>query len=195
MTQIFKDDQTVIPVTVIDASNWIITQVKTDEKDGYNAVQVGRIKKKFSPDQFDSSWLKAMKKHFSDVQEVKVSEDAKYKVGQSVDFYNELEAGSTVNVFGTTMGKGFAGVVRRYDFAGGRATHGSTFHRAPGSIGFMATQGRVIKGTKLPGHMGAAKRVMKNLEVIKVDPNAQIILVKGSVPGKAGSLVFVQRNG
>ena len=196
MTQIFKDDQTVIPVTVIDASRWVITQIKTSACDGYDAVQVGQVRKKYSNDEFVPTWLKESRKYFSDMKEIKLSEeDTKLKVGQAVEFHNDLQEGSTVNIFGTTIGKGFAGVMNRYNFGGGRKTHGSTFHRAPGSIGFMATQGRVIKGKKLPGHMGSVKRVMKNLEIIKVDSNAKVILVKGSVPGKPGSLVFLQKNG
>ncbi|MBT4855750.1 50S ribosomal protein L3 [bacterium] len=197
MTQIFQDDQTVIPVTVIDASSWIITQIKTDERDDYSAVQIGQVRKKYANEAFDISWIKALRKYFIEVKEVKVSDEslATLKVGQQVEFHNDLAEGTTVNIFGTTIGKGFAGVVKRYNFGGGRKTHGSTFHRAPGSIGFMATQGRVIKGKKMPGQMGSKKRVVKNLEIIKVDPNAQVILVKGSVPGKAGSLVYLQKNG
>ena len=197
MTQIFQDDQTVIPVTVIDASSWIITQIKTDERDDYTAVQIGQVRKKYTNEAFDTSWVKALRKYFIEVKEVKVSDEslAELKVGQQVEFHNDLAEGTTVNIFGTTIGKGFAGVVKRYNFAGGRKTHGSTFHRTPGSIGFMATQGRVIKGKKMPGQMGSKKRVVKNLEIIKVDSNAQVILVKGSVPGKAGSLVYLQKNG
>ena len=195
MTQIFKDDQTVIPVTVIDASSWLVTQIKTSERDEYSAVQIGRLKKKYVAGEFELAWLKNLRKYFSDIKEVKISDDVSFKPGQVVEFYNDLEEGATVNIFGTTIGKGFAGVMKRYNFAGGRKTHGSTFHRAPGSIGNFATQGRVIKGKKLPGQMGSVKRVMKNLEIIKVDANAQVILVKGSVPGKPGSLVFLQKNG
>jgi large subunit ribosomal protein L3 len=195
MTQIFKNDSTVIPVTVIDTSCWVITQIKTQEHDSYNAVQVGLLRNKAQKDKFDNSWLKTTQKYFSILKEVKVENVADFTVGQTVDFYSQLQEGSLVDVLGTSKGHGFAGVVRRHGFGGGRATHGSKFHRAPGSSSFMRGKGRVIKGKRFPGHMGDAQRVVKNLEIIKVDPNAEVILVKGAVPGKSGSLVFVRKNG
>ncbi len=104
-----------------------------------------------------------------------------------------LAEGDTVDVFGITKGAGFQGVVKRHGFAGGRASHGATFGRFPGGLSFMRSRGRVIKGKRMPGHMGVDRRVMKNLEIIKIESEAHVVLVKGSVPGKSGSLVFVRK--
>lgn len=193
MTQVFSGNK-VAPVTVIDFAHWFVTNVKTQERDGYQAVQVGRIKEKYAQEAFSEEWLKKPQQYFSFVREIKVDgELGDVKVGQPADFKTLVAQGDKVDVFGITKGCGFAGVVRRHGFTGARASHGSMMGRRPGSIGFMRSQGRVIKGKKLPGRMGNQKQVMKNLEIVRVEPDAQIVLVKGSVPGKAGSLVFIRK--
>lgn len=193
MTQIFSDKQKVVPVTAIDVSNWYVTQVKTVENDGYSAVKLGMVKDKFSDQEFSNIWLKEPRKYFSAFKEVPVAVDAQLALGQKA-LADILALGEIVDVFGVTKGAGYQGVVKRHGYAGGRASHGATFGRFTGSLSFMRSRGRVIKGKGMPGHMGVEKRVMKNLEVIKVESDAQIILVKGSVPGKSGSLVFVRKN-
>lgn len=196
MTQVFSENQKVVPVTVIDLANWYITQIKTKERDGYDAIQLGCVKDRYSSHDFSNEWLKEPNKYFSFFKEVPVSENlSDVVVGQSIDVSTVLNMGDNVDVFGTTKGSGFQGVVKRHGFAGGRASHGATFGRFTGSLSFMRSRGRVIKGKKMPGHMGDVRRVMKNLKVIKIEPNARVVLVKGSIPGKSGSLVFVRKCG
>ena len=128
------------------------------------------------------------------MREIRVDELPKnIKIGKEVDFYDQLEPGKTVDVFGITKGRGFAGVMKRHGFAGPPASHGATMGRKTGSIGHMAACGRVMKGKKMPGHMGVKKRVMKNLEIIEIKKDGPVVLVKGSVPGYAGSLVFIRK--
>lgn len=194
MTQVFSEKNTVVPVTVIDIAHWYVTQVKTLEKDGYAALQLGRVKKKFATEPFSSEWLNNLKKYFSDVREVSLDASEKeVVVGQSVDQLFNLAKGDMVDVAGITRGLGFQGVIKRYGFSGGRSSHGAKLGRSPGSLSFMRSEGRVIKGKKMPGHAGCDKVSVKNLEVITVEPESRIMLVKGSVPGKTGSLVFVRK--
>lgn len=194
MTQIFSDKDKVVPVTAIDYSNWFVTGIKSVDRDGYDAIQVGSLRKKYTGKEFSDSWLKNINTYFSDVKEVDKSDFAQeISLGQAVDFSSVFNVGEEVDVFGTTKGYGFQGVVKRHGFTGGRASHGPRFGRIPGSIGFMRSKGRVIKGKKLPGHLGNVQRVMKNLEIIKVEPEAKVLFVKGSVPGGAGSLVFMRK--
>ncbi len=193
MTQVFEDDR-VVPVTVIDVSNWVVTGIKTQEKDGYNAIQVGCLRKRFAGQKALASWMKKPQTYFGEIREIPVTElPQNIAMGQSVDFYGEIRKGDHVNVFGITKGRGFAGVVKRHRFRAGPSSHGDTMGKNPGSLSFMRSQGRVIKGKRLPGHMGVDQRVMKNLDVVKVENNGPVILVKGSVPGHAGSLLFIQR--
>ncbi len=195
MTQIFSEENKVVPVTVIDIANWVITGIKTVDRDGYTAIQVGCIKKKYLQESFSKSWIKDLKKYFSSVKEIRIKEqkEASFEIGQSIDASTILEIGKEVDVFGISKGCGFAGVVRRYNFGGPRGSHGCTMGKKPGSIGSFTSQGKVIKGKKLPGHMGSQKCVMQNLQVMKVDNDAKVVLVKGSIPGKPGSLVFVRK--
>lgn len=192
MTQLFSGD-VVVPVTAIDLSNWIVTGFKRDDRDGYNAVVVGWVRKQFADKPFAAEWLKEPKKHFYVQREVQaVSLMDQVQVGQPINFVQLLESGKLVDVFGITKGHGFQGVVKRHGFAGGRASHGPRFGRIPGSLGFMRSQGRVIKGKKLPGHMGCDSAVMRNLPVVRLDPESQVVFVKGSVPGASGSLVMLR---
>jgi len=196
MTQVFSKENAVVPVTVIDVDGWFVTNIKTVERDGYAAVQLGLLKKRYAGSSFSADWLKKPKKHFTFLREVRVKQEEVQSlpaIGTVVDFAPFLEEGVLVDVFGISKGCGFAGVIRRHNFAGPPASHGSTMGNRTGSIGTFATQGKVIKGKAMPGHMGATKDVAKNLEVIKIDQDAKVILVKGSVPGKSGSLVFVRK--
>lgn len=193
MTQVFSDKNKVVPVTVIDVANWYVTQIKTHEIDGYSAVKLGCVKTKHADLSFSTAWLSEPRKYFSAFKEVPLDGEVEgLEIGMAAD-PAWIAKGDTVDVFGITKGAGFQGVVKRHGFSGGRASHGSTFGRFPGSLSFMRTRGRVVKGKSMPGHMGAVQRVMKNLEVIKVEPDARVVLVKGSVPGKSGSLVFVRK--
>lgn len=193
MTQLFSDNK-VIPVTVVDVSNWIVTDIKTVERDGYNAIQIGCLKDRYVGQKPQADWMKKPSTYFSIRREVKIdSIPADMKIGNAADFHTQLSAGSKVDVSGVTRGRGFAGVVKRHGFAGGRASHGSTLGRAPGSLSFMRSQGRVIKGKRLPGHMGVKQRVMQKLDVIEVRNDGPVVMVKGSIPGHAGSLVFLRK--
>ncbi len=193
MTQVFINDK-VVPVTVVDVGDWFVTGIKTTEKDGYNAVQVGCLKKRHRDEKFVGSWLKKLGQYFTFVREIRLDNiPESISAGQKIDYYNQFKEGEFVDVVGTTKGHGFAGVVKRWGFTGARASHGAKMGRRPGSISFMRSQGRVIKGKKLPGHMGVEQRIMKNLPVVKVENDGPIILVKGSVPGHAGSLLFIRK--
>ncbi len=205
MTQVFSEEDAVIPVTVIDISDWYVTQIKTLKTDGYNALQLGRVRKKYASQEFSADWLRKPKTYFSECREVLYSPEAVKEaaegeeapeginVGQSVDKIVSLSTGDVVDVFGISKGLGFQGVVRRHGFSGGPASHGSTFGRLPGSLGNQTACGRVSKGKKMPGHRGGNRVAMKNVEVIDIEPEARVVLVKGSVPGKAGSLVFLRK--
>lgn len=192
MAQVFVENN-VVPVTVIDTGSWYVTQVKTQKQDGYDAVQVGLVKDKFADSAFSTQWLKKSKSHFQYLREIRLDVPCESVVGERVTYYEGLNSGDMVDVFGVTKGAGFAGVVRRHGFAGSPASHGAMMGKRPGSISFMRSRGRVIKGKRLPGHMGVNKRMAAGLEVVRVEPNSQIVLVKGSVPGKSGSLVFIRK--
>jgi len=193
MTQVFSGN-TVVPVTVIDVAQWFVTNVKTKERDGYDAIQVGRIKDRFAGKSFVADWVKQPNVYFSFIREVKLNEgENTYTVGDVVDFHTNVAIGETVDVFGRTKGCGFAGVVRRHDFNGPPASHGSTMGKRTGSLSFMRSRGRVIKGKRMPGHFGNVNQVMRGLEVVRIESDARMVLVKGSIPGKAGSLVFIRK--
>lgn len=195
MTQLFVNDK-VVPVTVIDTGRWFVTAIKTVEKDGYNAVQIGCVRDRYTETPFDPHWLQSLSTYFAHVREVKLgaaSDDL--TVGQAANFIASLSQGQLVDVFGLTKGRGFAGVVKRHNFAGGRSSHGSTFHRRPGGISHMRSRGRVIKGKRMPGHMGVERVAMQNLQVVQINPESQYVAIKGSVPGHVGSLVYIQKRG
>ena len=193
MTQIFKEDL-VIPVTVLKAGPCVVTQVKVSEKDGYEAVQLGYGDLK--PNRVNQP----MKGHFKKANcgplrflaEVPLSV-ADYRPGQKVkvDIFAE---GDRADVSGVSKGKGFTGVVKRWGFAGGPASHGSRFHRAPGAIGACATPSRVFKGKKLPGRMGADNVTVQNLLVVGVDQERDLLLLRGAVPGPRGSLLVIRES-
>ena len=193
MTQLFSGDK-VVPVTAIDVGNWVVTGIKTVERDGYNAIQIGRLRQRYADQKPSVAWTKKPQQYFSDIREVKIDElPENVAIGQEAAFHSEMQAGELVNVFGTTKGKGFAGVVKRWDFGGPPASHGSTMGNRTGSLSFMRSQGRVIKGKKMPGHMGAKRRNVRGLDIIKIAEDAPVIFVKGAVPGHTGSLVYIQQ--
>ena len=193
MTQIFAEDDRVLPVTVIQAEPNKVCQVKTAATDGYEAVQIGfgSIKEKKVNKPMAGHFKKQGTAPTRYLREVRVDSASDYKVGDEVTVANFAEA-KKVHVSGTSKGKGFAGVMRRYNFAGGPGGHGAHFHRAPGSVGQCATPSRVFKGLKLPGHMGCETVTVKNLDVVRIDEDQNLILVKGAVPGGKNGIVRVR---
>ena len=194
MTQIFDENGYVIPVTVIEAGPCTVAQVKSVETDGYEAVQLGfgEIKDKHinKPEKghFAKSKLTA-KKH---LREFRV-DSADVKVGDEVKA-DVFAAGDKIDVQGTTKGKGFQGVIKRHGQSRGPMGHGSMYHRRPGSMGPTSTPGRVFKGKKLPGHMGRLTVTIQNLDVVKVDMDKNVILIKGSVPGAKGAILKLRKS-
>ncbi len=194
MTQVFSNNK-VVPVTVINIGSWLVTQVKTKERDGYNAVQVALPRNRHIGASFEQGWLVKPSKYFNHVKEITLDGDAAaFTVGLPVDFNALVNSGEFVDVGGTTIGRGFAGVVKRHDFSGAPGSHGSDMGKRPGSSSSYRSQGRIIKGKRFPGHMGADLQVMRNLEVVSVDKEANVVLVKGSVPGKIGSLLCLRKS-
>ena len=193
MTQIFDEKGNVIPVTVIEATPNIVAQVITVETDGYNSIQLGygEVKDKHINKPEKGHFAKAgltAKKH---LREFRVEDVENYKVGDEVKA-DIFEAGEKIDVQGTTKGKGFQGVIKRHGQHRGPMGHGSMYHRRPGSMGSTSTPGRVFKGKKLPGHMGRVTVTIQNLDVVRVDMDKNVILVKGSVPGAKGAILKIK---
>jgi large subunit ribosomal protein L3 len=194
MTQIFAEDGTIVPVTVIQAGPCLIVQKKTAERDGYDAVQLGLVEKVSS-----RALTKPMQGHFekAGVAPSKTLVEFEYEgeanVGDrvAVDIF---QPGDSIDVVGRSKGKGFQGVVKRHHFAGGRATHGSMFHRAPGSIGASAFPSRVMKGMRMGGRMGGDQVTVKNLRVAKIDPENNLLYIRGAVPGGRNAVVVIRRS-
>ena len=193
MTQLFDEDGTVIPVTVIEAAPNTVCQIKTTETDGYEAVQLGfgTIKENKVNKPMGGHFAKHGVSPMRHLREVRVDSASEHELGEKVTVANFAEV-KKVDVTGTSKGKGFAGVMRRYNFGGGPGGHGAHFHRAPGSIGQCASPSRVFKGVRLPGHMGCDTVTVKNLEVVRVDAEQNLILVKGAVPGGKNGIVRVR---
>jgi len=194
MTQIFTDEGA-IPVTVIEAGPCVVIQKKNAAKDGYEAIQVGygRKRQKRVTKPLQGHFKKADKGLFSVLKEFRVESSDEYELGAELKA-DVFEIGDYVDIVGTSKGRGFAGVVKRHGFHGGRATHGSMFHRAPGSIGASADPSRVMKGRKLPGHMGDQRVTVQNLFVLGIRPEMNIILVKGAVPGSNNGIVLIKES-
>lgn len=195
MTQIFNDDGVVQPVTVIQAGPCLVVQRKTGEREGYDAIQVGLVEerpmRKVSQPMsghFQKAGVAPMRR----LTEFRVAADDEVKAGDQlkVDIF---AADEYVDVIGTSKGKGFQGVIKRHGFSGGNATHGSMFHRAPGSIGQASYPSRVFPGTRLPGRTGARRITGKNLQVVKVDAENNLLYIRGSVPGPNNGYVAVRR--
>lgn len=193
MTQIFDDAGLVHPVTVIECGPNVVTQIRTIEKDGYEAVQLGfgQSRKLNKPER---GHLKPSGyENLRDLKEVKADNVGDFKVGQVIKA-DAFEVGELVDVTGTSKGRGFAGTVKRHNFRGGPKTHGqSDRHRAPGSIGASATPGRVLKGMRMAGHMGDERVTVQNLKVLRVDTERNLLLIEGSVPGHNEALVLIRR--
>ena len=193
MTQIFDEKGNVIPVTVIEAAGNIVAQVKTTETDGYNAIQLGygEVKANRINKPEAGHFAKAKIENRKHLREFRTDDVANYKVGDEVKV-DIFAAGEKVDVQGTSKGKGFQGVIKRHGQSRGPMTHGSMYHRRPGSMGPTSTPGRVFKGKKLPGHMGRVTVTIQNLDVVRVDMDKNVILVKGSVPGAKGAILKVK---
>ena len=192
MTQIFTEEGIVVPVTVVEAGPNVVTQVKTVEKDGYNAIQVGfedaKEKSLNKPQKGHLAAANVLKKH---LKEFRVDAVEEFTVGQEIKA-DLFAAGEKIDVTGTSKGKGFQGPIKRHGQSRGPESHGSRYHRRPGSMGACSFPGRVFKNKKLAGHMGSVKVTVQNLEVVRVDADKNLILVKGAIPGPKGSLVTIK---
>jgi len=193
MTQVWSEADELIPVTVVLAEPNKICQVKTAATDGYEAVQLGfgEIKANKVNKPMAGHFAKQGVEPVRYLREVRVEDASEYAVGQDVTVAM-FEEGKKVDVTGVSKGKGFAGVIKRHGFGGGPGGHGHHFHRAPGSIGMCATPSRVLKGIRLPGHMGCDTVTVKNLEVVRVDEEQNLLLLKGAVPGGKNGIVRVR---
>lgn len=194
MTQVWDENNQLVPVTVIEITPNVVTQVRTEEKDGYSAIQIayGQIDPR-KVNQPSAGHFKAAgatpRRHLTEVRTDNASE---FELGQELSV-DTFEAGQKVDVVGTSKGKGFAGVMKRHNFAGVSATHGAhRNHRKPGSVGASATPSRVFKGKRMPGRMGSDRITVQNLKVHAIDAEKGLMLVKGAVPGSRGRLVFVR---
>ena len=195
MTQIFATDGTLVPVTVVEAGPCLVVQKKTSDRDGYDAVQIGLVESR--PDRRAN---RSRKGHFEragvapmrNVAEFDLDGGEEVKPGDKVlgDAFKEKDY---VDVIGVSKGKGFAGVIKRHHFRGGAATHGSMFHRAPGSIGASSYPSRVVKGMRMGGHMGSDRVTVRNLKVLRVDAENNLLLVEGAVPGGPNAIVMIRK--
>lgn len=196
MTQLFEGDGRVTPVTVIEAGPCVVLQLRTMDKDGYEAVQMGLVDPRAA-----KRATKPVRGHHEKAgvpptrlrREFHIDDVAAVKAGDPV-LVDIFEGIDKVDVIGTSKGKGFQGVIKRHGFGGGRASHGSMFHRAPGSIGMSAFPSKVLKGMRGPGHMGARRITCKNLKVVRIDADKNLLLVRGSVPGAVGSTVTIRKS-
>lgn len=193
MTSIFDQEGRAVPVTLIDAGPCVVLGTKTKEKSGYSATLVGygdiKESKVKLPQKKWFSKLKISPKKI--IKEMRTVSDPTVKTGDKIEV-NMFKAGDYVDVTGTSIGKGFQGGVKRWGWSGGGASHGSMFHRAPGSIGASSYPSRVFKGQHLPGHMGAKTRTMQSLEVVVIDPEKNLLAIRGSVPGHRGSALIIR---
>ncbi len=193
MTHVFAEDGSLVGVTGVETGPCAVVQVKTPDNDGYAAIQLGfgRVKRPSSP---LKGHLKGLPP-FRYLREFRVADASAYEVGQTLSAA-EFQEGERVAVTGVSKGKGFAGGVKRHGFSGGPSTHGqSDRHRAPGSVGAGTSPGRVLKGKRMAGHMGDQRTTVKNLKVVRVDPERNLLLLRGAVPGARNGLVFVRKAG
>jgi len=195
MTRIFTDDGDSVPVTVLDVSNNRIAQVKSVDSDGYSAIQVVYGKRRATRVNKPAAghYAKAAVEAGSVLKEFRISSEEAAQLAAGATLGPDLfKVGQLVDVVGTTIGKGFAGVIKRHHFSSNRASHGNSITtRAPGSIGQAQDPGRVLRGKKMPGHLGAKRRTSQNLVVVRIDPERNLLLVRGAVPGHAGGAVTV----
>ena len=194
MTQIWDDENRIVPVTVLEVTPCRVVQVKTPETDGYSAIQVtlGSKEARKLPKPEAGHFAKAGVAPGTELVELRLDDVSDYAVGQEIGA-DIFEAGETVDAIGTSKGKGFAGVMKRHNFAGQRATHGAHLvHRMPGSVGQCATPARVFKGVRMAGRMGSDRVTTQNLTVVRSDPEQSVVLVKGSVPGPKGGTIVIR---
>ncbi|NLU81724.1 50S ribosomal protein L3 [Rhodococcus sp. HNM0569] len=197
MTQVFDEQNRVVPVTVVKAGPNVVTQIRTEERDGYNAVQIafGAIDPRKVTKPVSGQFAKAgvtPRRHVAELRLADAAAAAEYEVGQEITA-EAFEDGAFVDVTGTSKGKGFAGTMKRHGFAGQGASHGAqAVHRRPGSIGGCATPGRVFKGMRMSGRMGNDRVTTQNLSVHKVDAENGLLLIKGAIPGRTGGIVVVK---
>jgi large subunit ribosomal protein L3 len=194
MTSIFTADGQFVPVTVIQAGPCVVTQIKTEASDGYNALQLAFQTKKTdkTTKPLQGHFKKSGGNCFSHLREVEVEDPSQYTLGQSLG-PDLFQVGERVDVIGSSKGRGFSGVVKRHRFGGGRATHGGKCHRIPGSIGSSAWPSKVIKGKKMPGRYGTDRKTIRNLEIVDVRPEDNLLMVKGPVPGSIQALVMIKK--
>jgi len=194
MTGLFATDGRVIPVTVIQAGPCVVTPIKTQATDGYNALQLGfeEVKVRHVTQPLQGHFRKSGEACFRHLQEFAVDHPEEYTLGQRITL-EIFAVGERVDVSGTTKGRGFAGVIKKEGFSGGRTTHGSKCHRIPGSIGSSAWPSRVFKGKGLPGHYGADRQTMQNIEIVDIRADDHILLVRGAVPGPASGMVAIKK--
>lgn len=194
MTQIFNENGVVIPVTAIKTGTCVVIQQKTQEKDGYNAIKVGFEDQKEhrtnKPDMGQFKKVNVPVKRY--IKEFRLSDSEKYQVGQEIKPSDMFKSGDRVDITGISKGKGYQGVVKRWGNARGRMSHGSHHHRKPGSLGAAASPSRVFKGRKLPGRMGGERVTIQNLDVVRIDDENNIMLVRGAVPGPKGGLLIIK---
>ena len=195
MTQIFTEEGRVVPVTVVESGNNLVLQNKTDETDGYNAVQIGfgDVKEKNVNKPLKGHFEKAGVKAVRFIREMRLAAPSEYNVGDTIGV-DIFAAGDLVDVVGTSKGKGFAGGIKRHNFARGPMGHGSKSHREPGSTGAMISGpgGRVLKGKKLPGRMGGERVTVQRLTIVRVDTDRNLILIKGAIPGPKKGFVVIK---
>ena len=191
MTQVFQDDGTMVAVSVLAIEPNTVTKLRTSERDGYTAVQIGtEVSKRLNKP--ETGQLKDLPK-VATIREFRVDSVDDVTVGQVFSIGDLFEAGDMVDVTGVSKGKGFAGVIKRHNFHRGPQTHGSDHHRAPGSIGPGTTPGRVYRGLKMSGHMGSERVTIKKVRVVRTDPDRNLLLVKGTLPGARGGLILVKK--
>jgi large subunit ribosomal protein L3 len=195
MTQVFQDDGTMVAVSVLAIEPNTITRLRTTDRDGYTAVQLGAgtAKKLNKPDAGQLKDLPKGAQSLKTIREFRVDSVDEYELGQTVSMTDLFTVGDDVDVTGVSKGKGFAGHIKRHNFHRGPQTHGSDHHRAPGSIGPGTTPGRVYRGMKMAGHMGAERVTIKKVRVVRTDPDRNLLLVAGSLPGPRGSLILVKK--
>lgn len=193
-SSLFSSEGHQVPVTVLEVGPCVVTQVKTQATDGYDALQVGFLAKRGNRinKPLQGHLKKSGGQGYAFLREISVDDPSAYALGQTLTV-EMFQVGERVDISGTSKGRGFSGVVKRWGFRGGRGTHGSMFHRAPGSVGASATPSKIIKGRKMPGHYGNRRVTVRNLEIVDIRPEEHLLIVKGAVPGCRSGLVEVRK--
>ncbi len=194
MSSLFSPEGQQVPVTVLEVGPCVVTQVKTRATDGYDALQVGFVEKRAKRinKPVEGHLKKSGGQAYAFLKEISVDDPSEYTLGQALTV-DMFQVGERVDISGVSKGRGFSGVVKRWGFHGGGATHGSMFHRAPGSVGASATPSKIIKGRKMPGHYGNQRVTVRNLEIVDIRPDQHLLIVKGAVPGCRSGLVEVRK--